>query len=305
MYLDIEKIKREVSMAQILDYYGIELKKKGKQGLYGSCPIHNGDNQNAFHVDLGKNLFHCFTHCGGGSIIDFVMKKEQLSFYKAALKIWRTFFGNSKKCLRFNSNSNSNSNADSLINIEIDIEVHHPYLIRRGIDEKLASFFQIRYYSYGRMRDRIVFPIMDRYKKQVGCCGRVVHPGILPKYLFSKDFKKSFHLYNIQNIVPHSRMPVVIVEGFFDCIHVMVNGFDCVALMGNSISTYQLELLKEMERNYILMLDGDDAGRKATQRVGKQMEQNGLSFRVVHLSNNLEPEALGYDELSKYVRQGN
>jgi DNA primase len=301
MYLDIEKIKREVSMAQILDYYGIELKKKGKQGLHGSCPIHYGDNQNAFHVDLGKNLFHCFSHCGGGSIIDFVMKKEQLSFYKAALKIWQTFF--SKKCLPFNSNSNSN--ADSLINI--DIEVHHPYLIRRGIDEKLAGFFQIRYDSYGRMRDRIVIPIMDRYKKQVGCCGRVVHPGILPKYLFSKDFKKSFHLYNIQNIVPHCRMPVFIVEGFFDCIHVTVNGFDCVALMGNSISTYQLDLLKEMERNYIhiTMLDGDDAGRKATQRVVKQMEQNGLSFKVVQLSNDLEPEALEYDELSGYFRQGN
>jgi hypothetical protein len=118
MYLDIEKIKREVSMAQILDYYGIELKKKGKLGLYGSCPIHYGDNQNAFHVDLGKNLFHCFSHCGGGSIFDF------------------------------------------------GVEVHHPYLIRRGIDEKLASFFQIRYDSYGWMKDRIVIPIMDRYKKQ-------------------------------------------------------------------------------------------------------------------------------------------
>jgi DNA primase len=153
MYLDIDKIKREVSMAQILDYYGIELKKKGKQGLYGSCPIHHGDNQNAFHVDLGKNLFHCFSHCGGGSIIDFVMKKEQLSFYKAALKIWQTFLsgGNSKKRLHYNYNSNSN--ADSLINIEIDIEVHHPYLIRRGIDEKLAGFFQIRYYSYGYIGD--------------------------------------------------------------------------------------------------------------------------------------------------------
>jgi DNA primase len=100
-------------------------------------------------------------------------------------------------------------------------------------------------------------------------------------------------------------MPVFIVEGFFDCIHVMVNGFDCAALMGNSISPYQLELLKEMDRNYILMLDGDDAGRKATQRVVKQMEQNGLSFRVVQLSNHLEPEALGYDELSGYFRQGN
>jgi len=295
-------------MAQILDYYGIELKKKGKQGLYGSCPIHYGDNLNAFHVDLEKNLFHCFSHCGGGSIIDFVMKKEQLSFYKAALKIWQTFFGNSKKRLRqnirSNSNYNYNYNADSLINIDIEAEIHHPYLIHRGIDEKLASFFQIRYNSYGRMRGRIVIPIMDRYKKQVGHCGRVVHLGILPKYLFNKNFKKSFHLYNIQNIVPHCRVPVFIVEGFFDCIHVTVNGFDCVALMGNSISTYQLKLLKEMERNYILMLDGDDAGRKATQSVAKQMEQNGLSFRVVQLSNDLEPEALGYDDLLGYFRPG-
>lgn len=154
------------------------------------------------------------------------------------------------------------------------------------------------------MRDRIVIPIMDRYKKQVGFCGRTVHPGILPKYLFNKDFKKSFHLYNIQNIVPHRRMPVFIVEGFFDCIHVVVNGFDCIALMGNSISTHQLKLLKEMERNYILMLDGDDAGRKATPGVVKQMEQNGLSFRVVQLSNDLEPEALGYEDLLGHSRQG-
>lgn len=282
-------------MIQILDYYGIELKKKGKQGLYGSCPIHCGDNLNAFHVDLGRNLFHCFSHCGGGSIIDFVMKKEQLSFYKAALKIWQTFI--SKKNLRQNIRSNS----DFLINIE----THHPYLISRGIDEELARFFQIGYESYGRMKDRILIPIMDKYKKRVGCCGRVVHPGILPKYLFNKDFKKSFHLYNIQNIVPHCRVPVFIVEGFFDCIHVAGNGFDCVALMGNSISTYQLKLLKEMDRNYILMLDGDDAGRKATQSVVKEMEQRGLSLRVVQLSNGLEPEALGYDDLSGYIRQSN
>ena len=87
--------------------------------------------------------------------------------------------------------------------------------------------------------------------------------------------------------------------------HINVNGFDCAALMGNSISTYQMKLLKEMGRNYILMLDGDDAGRKATQSVVKQMKQNGLSFRVVQLSNDLEPEALGYDDLLGYFRQGN
>jgi len=69
------------------------------------------------------------------------MKKEQLSFYKAVLKIWQTFFGNSKKRLSSNSNTDSLINID--IDIDIDIEVHHPYLIRRGIDEKLARLLVI------------------------------------------------------------------------------------------------------------------------------------------------------------------
>ena len=286
MYLNIQKIKREVSMGQILNYYGIELKKKGKYGLLGSCPIHNGDNKNAFHVDLEKNLFNCFSHCGGGSIIDFVMKKEHLTFYKACLKIWQTFF--IKKSLE--------SNTAPLINNT----VHHPYLASRQINEQLANFFQITYYSYGRMKDRIVIPIMDRFKKTIGLCGRTVKPDILPKYLFNKNFRKSDHLYNIQNIVPQGLMPVFIVEGFFDCIHFMVNGFDCVAIMGNSISIHQLKLLKELDRKYILMLDGDDAGKHATHSAVKQMKQNGLSFRVVKLLNDLEPEDLRYDDLLTY-----
>jgi len=58
-------------------------------------PIHHGDNPNAFHVDLKRNPFHCFTHCGGGSIFDFVMKIEQMDFCYAARKIWEIFYPSS------------------------------------------------------------------------------------------------------------------------------------------------------------------------------------------------------------------
>ena len=78
MYLNINSIKREITMLMVLQHYGITLRRSGQHRLAGACPLHHGDNPNAFQLDTKKNLFRCFTHCGGGSIFDFVMKKESL-----------------------------------------------------------------------------------------------------------------------------------------------------------------------------------------------------------------------------------
>ena len=74
-WVDYKHIKATVSFNQVLSRYGIELKKTGESHYSGSCPIpsHSGDrsNKTAFHVDIQKNAFNCFTHCGGGNVIDF------------------------------------------------------------------------------------------------------------------------------------------------------------------------------------------------------------------------------------------
>jgi DNA primase len=101
MYLDIQRMKTEITMEHILGYYGIRLRPVNSHRLCGCCPIHQGDNANAFHVDLKRNLFHCFTHCGGGSIFDFVMKMEQLEFYPAAKKIWDIFYLSAQPGMNF------------------------------------------------------------------------------------------------------------------------------------------------------------------------------------------------------------
>lgn len=284
-------------MGTILDYYGIRLNQTKQNRLSGCCPLHNGDNPNAFHVDLQRNLFHCFTHCGGGSIFDFVMKKENLSFYQAALKIWNIFFQPSQKCQNQTKKPKIPQLAQLAQLAQLKLQYNHPYLKRRGIDENVARYFHIGYCQYGIMKNRIAIPILNTNKDIVAFCGRAIDH-TTPKYLFPKNFHKSKYLFNIQNIIPYAPKPVFIVEGFFDCIYIAKLGFDSIALMGASISKEQLNLLKPIKRFYILMLDGDDTGREAMPKVHKYMLMENLKVKAVYLGENMEPEQMDDDHLA-------
>jgi DNA primase len=309
-YLDIDKIKREITMIRLLNFYSIRLRQIAPNRLSGCCPIHQGNNPNAFHVDLEKNLFNCFTHCGGGSIFDFVMKKEKLSFYNAASKIWNTFYSSSQRQkIKVNVNQDkAKMNQElTLMSLRLTLQPDHPYLRKRNISPQLARYFQMGFCQYGIMKNRIAIPVFDIHNRVVAYCGRTVEQNvsIFPKYLFPKNFNKSYHLFNIQHITPHTpqlKKPVFIVEGFFDCIHIVRLGFDAMALMGSSISQQQLTLLKEINRFYILMLDGDEAGEKATIKISNKMAQFKLTFKTVYLIEVKEPELLDYDFLEITVR---
>jgi len=89
-WIDYRHIKASVNIAEVLAHYNIVLKPQGQNHLSGPCPLpgHAGDrsNKNAFHVDTEKNAFNCFTHCGGGNVIDLVVKMEGCRFREAALK---------------------------------------------------------------------------------------------------------------------------------------------------------------------------------------------------------------------------
>ncbi|MEJ2567258.1 MAG: CHC2 zinc finger domain-containing protein [candidate division WOR-3 bacterium] len=315
IYLDLDKIRREITINRLLDFYSIRLKQIEPNHLSGCCPIHQGDNPNAFHVDLEKNLFNCFTHCGGGSIFDFVMKKEKLSFYNAASKIWNIFYSPSQRQSIKQENAKVKVKQElTLMNLRLKLQHQHCYLEKRNIPPQLARYFQMGFCQYGMMKNRIAIPVFDIQNRIVAYCGRAVQQDVYPKYLFPKKFNKSGHLFNIQHITPHTphtphtpqpsqyQKPVFIVEGFFDCIHIVKLGFDAVALMGSSISQQQLTLLKEINRFYILMLDGDEAGEKATIKVSNKMAQFKLTFKTVYLIEVKEPELLDYDFLEMTTR---
>lgn len=81
----IERIKRDVPLTDLCRDYGIELSGSGKNRL-GRCPFHE-DDEPSFAVTPSKNLWNCLAGCGGGDSIALVMKKEGISFRRAAEKL--------------------------------------------------------------------------------------------------------------------------------------------------------------------------------------------------------------------------
>lgn len=78
----LQRIKHEVSLVRLVERYGIPLKKHGKDYI-GHCPFHD-DKTPSFVVSPASNLWHCLGACGeGGSVIDWVMKTQGVSFRHA------------------------------------------------------------------------------------------------------------------------------------------------------------------------------------------------------------------------------
>ena len=81
-----EQVK-SIPLSQYASEY-TTLNSVGGSKYRGCCPIHGGDNSNAFLVDDDSGLWYCFSgECGGGSIIELAMKMNQSSAWDAACTI--------------------------------------------------------------------------------------------------------------------------------------------------------------------------------------------------------------------------
>lgn len=80
---EVERLKREASLQRLLASRGIELRKHGSADFIGRCPFHD-DKTPSLVISPKKNLWHCLGACDtGGSVIDWVMKTEGVSFRHA------------------------------------------------------------------------------------------------------------------------------------------------------------------------------------------------------------------------------
>jgi DNA primase catalytic core len=79
---EIERLKREVDLAELVIRSGVALKKAGGD-LVGCCPFHDDDTPSLV-ITPSKNLWHCMGACQvGGSVIDWVMRTQGVSFRHA------------------------------------------------------------------------------------------------------------------------------------------------------------------------------------------------------------------------------
>ncbi len=125
---------------------------------------------------------------------------------------------------------------------------------------------------YDRFRNRLMIPIRDVDGRIVGFGARTLDKDGLPKYLNSPQtdlFDKSHLLFGLdmaKRAIREARQ-AVIVEGYMDVMQAWQAGFrNVVAQMGTALTEQQLQMLKRYTKRFILALDADAAGAKATLR---------------------------------------
>ena len=88
---EIDRIKHEVPLADIVRARGVELKVHGAN-LLGLCPFHE-DHDPSLVITPAKNLWHCLGACQiGGDVFAWVQKTEGVSFRHAYELLSTRFF---------------------------------------------------------------------------------------------------------------------------------------------------------------------------------------------------------------------
>ena len=80
----LEELRARADIVKIIGSY-VTLKKNGHRYV-GLCPFHN-ETAPSFSVDEQKQFYHCFGCKAGGSVIQFVMDIEHLSFPEAVVHL--------------------------------------------------------------------------------------------------------------------------------------------------------------------------------------------------------------------------
>jgi len=307
-WVDFKTVKAAVSMQMLLDHYQINWLRKSSGELRGRCPIHKGDGQSAFHVNLTKNAFNCFSCQARGNVLDFVAAMEQCSVRDAALKLkhWYSISdGAAAAAAKTKPAADSGGVGDkaTVFNKPLSFQLKgvdssHPYLSERGISKDTAATFGIGFFSgKGSMNGRVVIPIHNERGELVAYAGRAIDDSE-PRYKLPVGFHKSAELFNLHRVTAQE---VILVEGFFDCMKVWqsLNPF-VVALMGNSMSQQQEQIITVRFKKVTILLDGDEAGRKAAEGIASRLIHK-LHVRIIDLPDGKQPDQLSIDELAQIL----
>jgi len=315
-WVDFSEIKSQVGIEQVLAAYRLQLKRVRRNYLRGCCPLpthRSARSQQSFGVDIAKNVWACHSAscCRarggqvGGNVLDLVAALEGCSIREAALRL-QARCGRGRKEQLVSKGRAGSSSGEPLAPLPFSLRLcWHPYLQQRGVQPATAARFGVGYYGgSGFLHDRILFPIHDGEGRRVAYAGRSLDDSE-PRYLFPPGFPKSQVVFNLHRAVGETMRQAsgaIVVEGFFDCLRVHQSGYrNVVALMGTSLSEAQEKLLLERFRELVLMLDGDEAGRRASQQLAARLGSK-VSLSIVAVPRGRQPDQMWSEEIEQLLR---
>ena len=160
---------------------------------------------------------------------------------------------------------------------------------------------------------RLIFPIKDANGQVVAFSARKMTSGDdAPKYVNSpetKIFHKSNVLYNYHIAKQSAKHDgyIYVLEGFMDVFALDSIGItSAVALMGTKLTENHIAMLKKLNVEVRLCLDGDKAGQEAMMQIMASLDKANISYRLVSKPGELrDPDEIlkqdGENKLKVYL----
>jgi len=331
-WVDFKALRAKLDFEQVLQHYGVEIKRKGNQH-HGFCPLpnHNGKgNSPSFSANLERGIFQCFGCKAKGNALEFAAMMEKIDlangteFRALALRLQERF------CPELGAVPKSREKIEMpkpeaapkealpvVLNEPLDFELKglnakHPYLLGRGFMPETIERFGLGFCSRGMLKDRVAIPLHDHAGKLVGYAGRVVDDSAIsednPRYRFPGarkrdgklfEFRKTLFLYNGCQI----KTPVddlIVVEGFTGVWWLVQNGLtSVVGTMGADCSEKQAELIISLVNptgTVWIMSDGGKAGERHAQTLLTLISPH-RAVRWAKLTDDKQPTDLSVEEL--------
>ena len=304
MTYDIERLKRQHPIEQVVTSHGVALRRSGTH-LVGRCPFHR-DTRPSLVVYPDTRSFFCFGCRAGGDVIDFVRRAGRYGFREA---VERLSGAAQRQPTRATADAGVELSADDRLILAAACDIYHAallrnraaqrYLLERGIDLAVAHCCRLGYgngtsllphlerrgLSLRRARDlgllgprgmetmggRIVIPEL-RGGQCVWLVGRALSDDRRPKYW---GIARPKPILGYERVAGRSH--VILTEGPFDYLTGVRWRLPICALVGTHVRPERLAFLTHA-RCVVLAFDTDLPGRTAAEE---------LAMRLGHRANVL------------------
>ena len=335
--VDFKYIRQNADFESVLSHYGLDVNKDGhKEGQFKAlCPFHD-DTKPSLKVNTVRNIYHCFACDAGGNILEFVQEMENENLRKSAItlaeicgigtaesakvrKPAKRKKAKAKKAKKKRdrieqrepvSENVSEGKEDAPVNEPLtfelkNLETDHSFFEERGITQGMMEVFGLGISTRGLMKDRMAIPIHNANGELIAYCGRWPSnntPESEPKYKLPSGFHKEIELFNLHRIDKPIET-IVLVESYLSIFRLHMLKWPVASPMGHSLSEAQIALLKEAGvKNIILLFDGDDPGRSAVTKVGRQLLEVGFVVTAPVVHEDFKPHRLDDDGIRALLK---
>lgn len=169
------------------------------------------------------------------------------------------------------------------------------------------------YYDF--FRNRLMFPILDEEGRVIGFGGRRLNDASKEeaKYINSPEspvYHKGEGVYGLAQTKKTIREKgeLVLVEGYMDLIALHQAGIkNAVAPLGTALTPQQIRYLTRFAPQFVVMFDGDEAGKRAFFKSLNLFLNEKIHPKVVRLPENHDPDSYirekGASEMEGLVRE--